>query len=104
MTDEDDARRSVSHQLGERLDDLSVADLDARVALLRDEIARLEAAKAAKQDAAAAAACVLQIVTEPSRFATTSLAQAGIVRPDRARAVSTGSGRSAAGSTRAGRR
>ncbi len=56
MTDEDNARRSVSHQLGERLDDLSLADLDARVSLLRDEIARLEAAKAAKQDAAAAAA------------------------------------------------
>ncbi len=56
MADEDDARRPVSHQLGERLDDLSLVELDARVALLRAEIVRLEAARASKLDAAKAAA------------------------------------------------
>lgn len=36
------------HEIGQPLDRLSIAEIDARVAILKDEIARLEAAKAAK--------------------------------------------------------
>ncbi|WP_158809029.1 DUF1192 domain-containing protein [Beijerinckia sp. L45] len=56
MRDEDDIRRPATHQVGEKLDDLSVAELEARILLLRDEIARLEAARTQKQSAVAAAA------------------------------------------------
>ncbi len=55
MRDEDDRKFGPQHQLGERVDDLSIAELDLRVALLRAEIARLEAMRTAKQAAAAAA-------------------------------------------------
>jgi uncharacterized small protein (DUF1192 family) len=52
MTDPDDdrprARKSVSHEVGQPLDVLSVAELDERIALLRSEIERLEKARAAK--------------------------------------------------------
>ena len=36
------------HELGQSLDGLSVADLDQRIAMLREEIARLEEDKRAK--------------------------------------------------------
>jgi uncharacterized small protein (DUF1192 family) len=55
MRDEDEVRRQATHQIGEKLDDLSIGELDLRIALLRAEIARLEAAQAQKQRAAAAA-------------------------------------------------
>ena len=55
MRDEDEVRRPAQHQVGARLDDVSIAELDARIALLRAEILRLEAAKDDKQSAAAAA-------------------------------------------------
>ncbi|MGH1590965.1 DUF1192 domain-containing protein [Methylobacterium phyllosphaerae] len=56
MRDDDDRpRKAVAHELGQPLDTLSLADLDARVALLRAEITRLEAARAAKQTAQGAA-------------------------------------------------
>ncbi|AIQ88782.1 MULTISPECIES: DUF1192 domain-containing protein [Methylobacterium] len=56
MRDDDDRpRKAVAHEIGQPLDTLSLGDLDARVALLRAEIARLEAARAAKQAAQGAA-------------------------------------------------
>jgi uncharacterized small protein (DUF1192 family) len=55
MQDDEAIRRPAVHQIGDKLDDLSVAELDARIGLLREEIARLEAAKLTKKDAAAAA-------------------------------------------------
>ena len=49
--DEDGPRRRVSHEIGQKLDDLSVNDFDERIALLRVEIERLQAARQAKQRA-----------------------------------------------------
>jgi uncharacterized small protein (DUF1192 family) len=48
-------RRPAAHEIGQPLGLLSVAELDERVEALRAEIARLEAARAAKQAASAAA-------------------------------------------------
>jgi uncharacterized small protein (DUF1192 family) len=53
--DDDRPRKAVAHEIGQPLDTLSLGDLDERVALLRAEIARLEAARAAKQAAQGAA-------------------------------------------------
>ncbi len=48
--DEDDRpKKKIVHEIGQDLALLSVGELDERVALLKDEIARLEAAKTAKQ-------------------------------------------------------
>jgi uncharacterized small protein (DUF1192 family) len=48
--DEDDRpKKKIVHEIGQDLTLLSVGELDERVALLKDEIARLEANKAAKQ-------------------------------------------------------
>ena len=47
-TDEDARRPTGRHQIGQDLSALSVDELAARVALLREEIARIEAAIAAK--------------------------------------------------------
>ncbi|WP_166141845.1 DUF1192 domain-containing protein [Methylosinus sp. RM1] len=62
MTEQDDRPRSgpgsgktASHEIGQPLDALSVAEFDARIALLRDEIERLERARAAKAASRAAA-------------------------------------------------
>ena len=56
MRDDDDRpRETVAHAIGQPLDTLSLSDLDARIALLRAEIARIEAARAAKQAAQGAA-------------------------------------------------
>jgi uncharacterized small protein (DUF1192 family) len=48
-------RPKATHEIGQPLDALSVHELDERVALLREEIARLEAARAAKQASRSAA-------------------------------------------------
>ena len=53
--DEDRPRRAGAHEIGQPLDTLSLPDLDARIALLRAEIARIEAARAAKRAAHGAA-------------------------------------------------
>jgi uncharacterized small protein (DUF1192 family) len=48
--DEDDRpKKKISHEIGQDLTLLSVKELDERVALLKEEIARLEANKAGKQ-------------------------------------------------------
>ncbi|WP_395666904.1 DUF1192 domain-containing protein [Methylocella sp.] len=49
-------RRVPTHDVGGPLDDLSAHQLDERIALLRAEIARLEAARDAKNAAKDAAA------------------------------------------------
>ena len=58
MAEESDEkpRPSASHTLGQPLDALSIAEFDERIALLRAEISRLEAAREKKQAANAAAA------------------------------------------------
>ena len=57
---EDGPREIVSHQIGQKLDDLSIADFDDRIALLKAEVARLEQAKSAKRSALAAAGSVFR--------------------------------------------
>jgi uncharacterized small protein (DUF1192 family) len=48
-------RKKTTHEIGQTLDALSVDELDERIALLREEIARLETARGAKQASRAAA-------------------------------------------------
>lgn len=54
---EDEARgiRKAPHVVGEDLAPLSIGELETRIGLLREEIARLEAAKAGKLTTQAAA-------------------------------------------------
>ena len=48
--DEDDRpKKKIAHEIGQELTLLSVTELDQRVQLLKDEIARLEADKKNKQ-------------------------------------------------------
>ena len=51
MTDDDDDRpkKKITHEIGQDLALLSVNELNERIALLREEIARLEASIASKQ-------------------------------------------------------
>ena len=49
LRDDDEPRRKVVHDIGQPLDALSVGDLEERIELLRAEIARLEAALAARR-------------------------------------------------------
>ncbi len=59
--DEDDKpKKKVVHEIGQDLTLLSVGELDARVQLLRDEIARLEADKNGKQASRSAADSVFK--------------------------------------------
>lgn len=53
--DDDKPRKAPAHQIGQPLDTLSLADLDERIAMLRAEIARIEAARAAKEAAQSSA-------------------------------------------------
>ena len=50
--DEEPTRKKVAHAIGEDLSALSLEELDARVALLKAEIARIEAAAEAKKASA----------------------------------------------------
>ncbi|MBR1220862.1 DUF1192 domain-containing protein [Bradyrhizobium sp. U87765 SZCCT0131] len=55
IEDDDRPKKKISHELGQDLSLLSVEELDDRIALLREEIVRLEAAlgkKKASRDAA----------------------------------------------------
>ena len=47
--DDDRPKRKISHEIGQDLSLLSVGELDERIALLREEIGRLEAAAAKKK-------------------------------------------------------
>ena len=49
MDEEDRPKKKLTHEIGQELALLSVAELKERIALLRDEIARLEANIASKQ-------------------------------------------------------
>ena len=62
--DDDGPRRKISHEIGQKLDELSVHDFDERIALLRAEIDRLEAAKFVKKRALDDAGSVFRRATE----------------------------------------
>lgn len=47
--DEERPKKKIAHEIGQELALLSVEELRERIALLKDEISRLEAAVAAKQ-------------------------------------------------------
>jgi uncharacterized small protein (DUF1192 family) len=53
--DEDRPRKKITHEIGQDLALLSVGELNERVSLLKEEIARLEAAAASKQASRSAA-------------------------------------------------
>jgi uncharacterized small protein (DUF1192 family) len=53
--EEDRPKKKLAHEIGQDLTLLSVKELDERVALLKDEIARLEADKVKKQATRSAA-------------------------------------------------
>jgi uncharacterized small protein (DUF1192 family) len=53
--DEDRPKKKISHEIGQDLTLLSVAELQGRIALMREEIARLEADIARKQASRSAA-------------------------------------------------
>ncbi|MGC2085799.1 MAG: DUF1192 domain-containing protein [Bradyrhizobium sp.] len=53
--DEDRPRKATAHEIGQDLSLLSVEELTARIALLRGEIDRLEAASAKKRASRSAA-------------------------------------------------
>ena len=53
--EEERPKKKVSHEIGQDLTLLSVAELNGRIALMREEIARLEADIAKKQASRSAA-------------------------------------------------
>ena len=55
IEDDDRPKKKIAHEIGQDLSLLSVRELDERVALLKEEIARLEADKI-KKDATRSAA------------------------------------------------
>ncbi|MEJ0013707.1 MAG: DUF1192 domain-containing protein [Bauldia sp.] len=56
LFDEEAPKKKLAHEIGEDLSKLSLDELAARVAALKAEIARLEAAAEAKKASAAVAA------------------------------------------------
>ena len=55
MEDDDRPKKKVAHEIGQDLSLLSVRELDERIALLNEEIARLEADKIKKNATRSAA-------------------------------------------------
>jgi uncharacterized small protein (DUF1192 family) len=55
LFEDDRPKRKITHDIGQDLCLLSVAELDERIALMKDEIARLEADRDSKNDSKAAA-------------------------------------------------
>lgn len=58
--DEYERRKTMSHEVGAPLDALSIEELTDRIALLREEIVRLEAAIAFKSKSRSAADAVFK--------------------------------------------
>ncbi len=54
-------RPLLAHELGQNIDALSISELEERIAALRLEIGRLEAAKSAKEASAKEAAAFFKI-------------------------------------------
>jgi uncharacterized small protein (DUF1192 family) len=61
MDDEEEIKRPTTHEVGMRLDALSVEELQARIALLREEVARLDAAIEAKRKTRSEADAVFRL-------------------------------------------
>jgi uncharacterized small protein (DUF1192 family) len=55
IDDDDKPKKKIAHEIGQDLTLLSVGELGQRVALLKEEIARLEANMASKQASKSAA-------------------------------------------------
>jgi uncharacterized small protein (DUF1192 family) len=55
IEEDDRPKKKIAHEIGQDLTLLSVKELDERVALLKDEIARLEADKVKKEATRSAA-------------------------------------------------
>ena len=55
LIEDEPQKKKLSHELGQNLDALSVNDLTERLELLRDEMRRLEAARAKKSASLSAA-------------------------------------------------
>jgi uncharacterized small protein (DUF1192 family) len=55
IDDDDRPKKKVAHEIGQELSLLSVEELDARIGLMREEIARLEADMAKKRASRSAA-------------------------------------------------
>jgi len=55
IEDDDRPKKKIAHEIGQDLSLLSVRELDERVALLKEEIARLEADKTKKNATRSAA-------------------------------------------------
>ena len=55
IDDDDRPKKKITHEIGQDLTLLSVGELTERVALLKDEIARIEANMASKQASKSAA-------------------------------------------------
>ena len=55
IDDEDRPKKKITHEMGQDLTLLSVAELTERITLLKEEIARLEANMATKQASKSAA-------------------------------------------------
>ena len=55
IEDDDRPKKKVSHEIGQELALLSVTELEGRIALMREEIARLEADIVKKQASRSAA-------------------------------------------------
>ena len=55
IDDDDRPKKKITHEIGQDLALLSVEELRERIALLKDEIARLEAAMASKRASHSAA-------------------------------------------------
>lgn len=54
-------KRAAAHEIGQKLDDLSVDDIDIRIAALRAEIERLEEARNAKRAALDVAGSIFKL-------------------------------------------
>ena len=70
IDDDDRPKKKITHEIGQELTLLSVGELNERIALLKEEIARLEADMASKQASKSAADHVLQEMTRAERPTT----------------------------------